>query len=137
MLNNLKNTHLAVEGEADSGYVLLEPSITEPSGIEASGTPISLSDYISSVYVVFFVIVIISAIITLVYFGFAYMTSDIISLKSNAKKRITSVLIGLGILLFSWILLNQINPDLASNLGGTSTDGYENVIFSGLKNLLP
>lgn len=66
------------------------------------------------------------------------MMSDVLSLKANAKKRIGGVFIGIGILLFSWLLLNQINPDLASNIEGKNPDGTNvNIIFGGLRDLLP
>lgn len=44
--------------------------------------------------------------------GITYMTTDAIDGKKLGKEMITSALTGLLIILFSWILLNQINPDL-------------------------
>lgn len=62
------------------------------------------------------------AAVFLVIAGFQYMTTDAVSKKSGAKGRIQEILIGLAIALFSFIILQTINPailtfDLA-RLGG-------------------
>lgn len=44
--------------------------------------------------------------------GITYMTTGAVDGKKLGKEMITSALTGLLIILFSWILLNQINPDL-------------------------
>jgi hypothetical protein len=62
------------------------------------------------------------AAVYLVIAGFQYMTTDAVSKKSGAKGRIQEIFIGLAIALFSFIILQTINPailvfDLA-RLGG-------------------
>lgn len=50
------------------------------------------------------------AAVYLVLAGFQYMTTDAVSKKSGAKTRIQEILIGLAIALFSFIILQTINP---------------------------
>lgn len=99
---------------AQAGYTLLEPSVIRPNPNpeEAKDTPISLADYLQGAYVALFVVVIVAAIVSLVYYGFTYMLSDVSNLKGEAKSRMTKVFIGLGIALISFVLLNEVNPDL-------------------------
>lgn len=117
MLNNFyKKPLFAVGGEA-GGYTLLEPSILEPGNITPNiNKKVTLTEYANGVYIVLFIAIIVSAIIMLIYYGAAYMTSDIAKFKNDAQKRITNIFWGLAIALLSWLILNQINPDLASNL---------------------
>ena len=44
--------------------------------------------------------------------GITYMSTDAVGDKKKGKEIITSALMGLLLILFSWILLNQINPDI-------------------------
>jgi hypothetical protein len=97
---------------ATAGYTLLEPSVIQPNPNSASGTPIGLTAYLNGIYVTFFILTIIGAIVILVWYGIEYMTSDIPGFKGNAKGRITKVFIGIGIALLSYIILQLINPDL-------------------------
>lgn len=97
---------------AQAGYTLLEPSVIQPDPSTASNQPIGLGDYLKGAYVTLFVVVITVAIVSLVYYGLTYMLSDVSNLKGEAKNRINKVFIGLGIALISFILLNEINPDL-------------------------
>ena len=46
--------------------------------------------------------------------GIQYMSTDAIHGKSEGRERITYALMGLLLVLFSWILLNTINPDILS-----------------------
>ena len=52
------------------------------------------------------------AVIRLVYAGFLYMGSDIFDKKSAAKEAIQNAIIGLLLLVTTFIILNQINPDI-------------------------
>lgn len=121
----LNNKAFAAE---DSGYILLEPSIKAPAGFDtASETPTTLSDYISSVYVILFVAVMLLAVIAAIVYGTEYMFTNVYALKINAREKIMKVVWGIGIALISWLIINQINPDLAGNI----TNG--NILLSGLK----
>lgn len=95
-----------------TGYTLLEPSIVQPNPASASGTPTNISQYLNGAYITMFIIVIVGAVITLVYYGIGYMMSDVTSFKTDAKRRLWNVFIGIAIALLSFILLNEINPDL-------------------------
>lgn len=105
MLNNNQNLL------AQAGYTLLEPSVVQP-GPTATDQPTTFQAYLQGAYVTMFIVVITTAIVTLVYYGLGYMMSDVSSFKGNAKNRITKVFIGLAIALGSFVLLNEINPDL-------------------------
>ncbi|MFA6476341.1 MAG: hypothetical protein WCV68_02885 [Candidatus Paceibacterota bacterium] len=112
-----QNPILAQAADPAKGYVLLEQSVTVPAGInKASGTPTTLTEYIQSVYVILFIAVMLAAVIALVIYGAQYMFSNVYSLKINAKERIIKVAWGVGIALVSWLILDQINPDLATKL---------------------
>jgi|GEM_PF-1781779 len=97
-----------------SGYTLLEPSIVQPDS-PASG-PTDLQTYLQGAYVTMFIVVIASAIVVLVWFGITYMLTDIASAKGEAKARLKKVGWGLAIALLASLVLNLINPDLATCL---------------------
>lgn len=54
------------------------------------------------------------AVGSFVYSGIMYMTSEVVGMKSNAKRGLQASLWGLAILLASYIILNTINPQLLS-----------------------
>lgn len=108
MLTQLNNKLLA----AADGYTLLEPSVAYPTTNTYPEGTTNLTTYLQGAYITMFVVVIIAAIVTLVYFGLGYMLSDTYNFKSDAKQRMTKVFIGIGIALLSYILLKEINPDL-------------------------
>ena len=115
MVTNAQNPILAAATTPTNGYVLLEPSVLDPGNLTPTGgTPVTLSDYAQGAYVILFIAVIISAIVMLMYYGIAYMLSDVASFKATAQKRLLNILWGLGIALLSWLILKQINPDLLS-----------------------
>ena len=119
MVTNLNNPILAkAAGDSAGSYVLLEPSILEPSELSPQNTDqvVTFTDYIQGLYVIFFIVVMVSAIIMLVYYGTAYMFSVKTDYKTAAKKRLTNILWGVFIAFISWLILNQINPCLAGNL---------------------
>ena len=97
-----------------TGYTLLEPSVVQPNPTVASGAPTNLTQYLGGAYVTLFIVIIVGAVLVLVYFGIAYMFSDVSNFKADAKRRLTNVFIGLAIALLSVVLLNEINPDLLS-----------------------
>lgn len=117
MITNQNNPILAASGDSAGSYVLLEPSILAPSELNPqSAGPTTFTDYIQGVYVVFFIVVMVSAIIMLVYYGTTYMFSVKTDYKAAAKKRLMNIFWGLLIAFLSWLVLNQINPSLAKNL---------------------
>ncbi len=52
------------------------------------------------------------AVIMIVVGGLEYMMSEAVTSKEDAKDRITSAVLGLLLILFSYILLYTINPDI-------------------------
>ena len=52
------------------------------------------------------------AVLMIVVGGFQYMLGESIGMKSAGRERATSAVLGLGLLLVSWLILNTINPDL-------------------------
>ena len=61
------------------------------------------------------------AVIMIIIGGFQYMTSEAIGSKESAKKRMWAAVLGLALILGSWLILNTINPNLL------------NLPFEGLK----
>ena len=60
-----------------------------------------------------------SAFFMLVLGGFEWLTSGVITKKTDAKERINSALLGLLLILSSYLILRVINPDLTTlNLPG-------------------
>lgn len=52
------------------------------------------------------------AVLQLVYAGYLYMGSDLIDKKSEAKERIQNALVGLLLLGATFLIIQQINPDI-------------------------
>ncbi len=52
------------------------------------------------------------AVVMIAFGGIQYMSTDAIHGKSEGRERITYALMGLLLILFSWILLNTVNPDI-------------------------
>jgi len=94
---------------ASPGYVLLEPSIVPG---EEAGQAMNLEGYLQGAYVTLFVLIIASAVLSLVYYGFTYMTSDIPKNKASARERLDGIVLGLVIALSTVLILNEINPEL-------------------------
>ncbi|MFA5736675.1 MAG: hypothetical protein WC893_00720 [Candidatus Paceibacterota bacterium] len=101
----------SAQQENKTGYILLEPSALTGIG-EIAKEPIKLTTYLKGAYQTFFVIVFSAAVIMIVWAGFEYMMTDVISSKSKAKKRLKDAFWGLAIAGFSYLILYIINPDL-------------------------
>lgn len=108
-INNSKNLTAA-------GYNLLEPSVVQRDYVGTGENNVTLSEYITGIYTTFFAITIAAAVVTLVYYGLTYMISDISKTKANASARLKGVIIGIVIAMLSYLILDVINPDLASLL---------------------
>lgn len=69
------------------------------------------------------------AVVMIAVGGIQYMSTDAIHGKSEGRERITYALMGLLLILFSWILLNTINPEILNfdifNEGSGSSSNYE------------
>ncbi len=70
----------------------------------------SLSGYLNAIFETCISLGAIAAVVRIVYGGFLYMGSDIVSSKGKAREIISDATIGLVILLSIWLVLYQINP---------------------------
>ncbi len=95
---------LAAEGDT---YQLLAPlpNIT-------SVAPGEFGNYISNMYFLSISLAIALAVFQLSRAGFTYLTTEAFTGKKEARGIINNALIGLGLILASYLLLNTINPDL-------------------------
>lgn len=96
-----------------NAYTLLEPGIFGRDKVVIGGET-TFGDYASMAFKSLLAIAVALAVIQIVLGGFAYVTSAIPGVKSDAKGKITAALTGLALLLFSWLILNTINPDLVN-----------------------
>jgi len=83
----------------------------------------SLAGFLNGLFTAAISIGAILAVLRIAYAGYEYMTSDAWGNKARAKEIIGDVVLGLMLLLGTYLILNQINPDLLNlnilqNLGG-------------------
>ncbi|MFA5001119.1 MAG: hypothetical protein WC531_02730 [Candidatus Paceibacterota bacterium] len=96
---------------ASTGYTLLEPSViidrnnTQPEGY-------GLQEYLTTAYLMLFVLVVAASIFYLILGGLEYILSDIPNMKLDGMRKLKNALLGLGIALVSVLLLKLINPKL-------------------------
>lgn len=116
---------------AGLAYTPLEPLPGAPSG-----TYSSLSVYLNYMFKILLSIGAMIAVVTLVLGGVTYMVSESLGTKSDARRRIQASLIGLLLLLVSWLVLYTINPNLTtfnlpitSSAVGTQNSGVSNPIL--------
>jgi hypothetical protein len=112
--------------EAKTGYTLLEPGVfNEEKGFAIGSDAKGFNDYAGMIFKAVLSIAIALAILRIVLGGFTYVTSSTFGGKGGGKEMITQAIIGLVILLLSWLALYTINPDLVvwklkiDNLGET------------------
>lgn len=88
-----------------------------------------LGGFLKSLFTFLIVIAGLLAFIMIVRGGITYLTSDSFGQKGNGKEYIQNAIFGLVLALGAWVILNTINPDLASDLNiaipQVSLDGYE------------
>jgi hypothetical protein len=72
----------------------------------------SLSAYLALMFNILLSLGAMIAVVTLVFSGITYMVSEVVDKKSAARQRMLASVIGLGLLLTSWLILNSINPNL-------------------------
>jgi len=88
-------------------YVPLEPI----PGFTPSAN-LNFGDLLESIFKVLIILGGMIAVGAFVYAGIKYMTSDVIGSKSDAVKRLNASLLGLLLLVSSWLILYTINPQL-------------------------
>lgn len=94
------------------GYTLLEPTILIDQENTQPTTEYGLAGYLKTAYLLMFVLIISATVFYFIIGGLEYITSDIPGIKLDGKSKIWKALLGLGIALTSYLILNLINPDL-------------------------
>lgn len=87
-------------------------------GFTAASTA-TLGGFLKSLFTVLIMIAGILAFIMLVLGGITYATADAIGGKTSGREMMLNAILGLVIALGAWVILNSINPNLASNLSIT------------------
>lgn len=75
---------------------------------------LSLVSYVNALFLLSIALGAMLAVIKIVLAGFKYMFTDVVTTKSDAKSDIYGALLGLGILLATFVVLYTINPQLTS-----------------------
>lgn len=96
-------------------YVPLEPI----PGFNETGNA-NFGQLLSQIFKVLIIIGALIAVGAFVFAGISYMVSDVVDVKSEARKRLTSAFYGLLLLIASWVILYTINPQLVTFGGGIS-----------------
>lgn len=92
---------------------LLEVNYPNIGGIQPESTTFGLPEYVKYVFSFSLGIAGLVIFIVLIYAGFLYLSSrGNVSMHADAKSRINAALLGLGVLLGSYLILNTINPQL-------------------------
>lgn len=86
--------------------------LQEIPGFIEGGQEDDVPGFLNSAFRIGVGIAAILAVIVIIIGGFEYMTSDIPGNKSDGKERIRGAILGVAIILLSWIILGVINPDI-------------------------
>lgn len=103
-----------VEDASKSQYCLLEPIPIGNGQTYDKYDPAvsSTADFINFAIKIFISIIGALGVIMIVLGGIQYMTTDAISKKEGGKEMISNSIFGVVLALFSWVLLNTVNPNL-------------------------
>lgn len=123
-----------VYGQTDNGSLPEYIPLEKFEGINQTGSAQSLQETLNFAFKILFSIGGLIALLTLIIGGVAYMMSDVVNTKAQAKKRITSALWGLGLLAISWLILFTINPDLLKFNFNASRSSPTNQTSQGSEN---
>ena len=85
------------------------PLVKDLPGFESGG---DLSAYINSLYKIALALGSTMGVLLIAYAGFEYMTTDAVSKKKDGIKRIRQAVIGLLMLLSTYLVFNQIDPSI-------------------------
>lgn len=88
-----------------------QPLVTLP-GVTNAGTGVALGDYLAGAFRLFIGVSIVLAVIMIIIGGLQYMSSDAISNKDDGRKRISSALYGLLLVLSTILIMQTINPNI-------------------------
>ena len=129
-----------IDAEKDSTTIILE----ELPGIDNAGFEAALKSnhpgeaagyYINGLLTFGIGLATVLAVLMITIGGFQYITTDSFMQKSEGKKRIQDSLMGLGLILVSYLLLGTINSDLLKIRFGLSPIKLEGTSFSLKSNI--
>ena len=83
------------------------PGVTDTNNITLVG-------YVNALFLLSIALGAMLAVVKIALAGFSYMMSDVVTKKDSAKEQIRGALIGLGILLATFVVLYTINPNLTN-----------------------
>lgn len=81
-------------------------------GLQAGSEAPTLGAFVNTIFKMAIGLGAVIAVLMIVIGGFQYLSTDMFQTKGAAKERITNSLLGLGLLLTSFLILQTINPDL-------------------------
>jgi hypothetical protein len=84
----------------------------EPIPGQAAGSNATFCSLLNTLFTVLIYLGGMLAVLFLVLGGITYMVSEVVDKRSMARDRIKGALLGLLLLLMSWIILNTVNPQL-------------------------
>lgn len=97
-----------------------------------TGCTSTLSQYLPNLFTLMIGVGAMAAFVVITIYGLEYMLSDSLGVKMNAKKMLTDALWGLGLIIFAWVILNYINPNLVKgSLNITTPQTAQNVTVTG------
>lgn len=99
------------EASNELGYKSLT---TIPGVTTANTTTGNTTGYINKIFIFSIGMAAVLAVLMITIGGFKYMAVESFSGKTDAKETITNAITGLVTLLFAWVLLNEINPQILS-----------------------
>jgi len=114
---DLSNLITKVYAAADNTVVPLVPSVG--SAVNSSA---GLEGYLKNIFPLLIQLGVAIAILSMTYWGLRIIISNVPGFQAEGKERMMAALLGLGILLIAYLILNTINPQILkmtiSSLGG-------------------
>lgn len=81
-------------------------------GIGESLSSDNLSSFVAEIYNLGIAIAVLLAVLVIMYAGIQYIITDNSGKKGDSIEKVKGALIGLGLALASYLILNTINPDI-------------------------
>lgn len=103
---------IAFTSEAANSELTYKTLTTIPGVTDAGTTAGSTTGYINKLFMFSIGMATVLAVLMITIGGFKYMAVESFSGKTDARDMITNAITGLITLLFAWVLLNEINPEI-------------------------